>query len=143
MYFSRNIQLIALLISASSLLHAETGNMMDKHMSSDAPASHSGHMDLMKNMDTQLDVMKDMHQKMAAAKTDTERQSLTKEHFKVMQDSIAMMDKTGEERMKCMASKKGGESSAKKQRQMLDKHMKMMHSMMQMMNDHMGAVSKP
>jgi hypothetical protein len=42
-----------------------------------------------------------------------------------------------------MASKKGGESSAKKQRQMLDKHMKMMHSMMQMMNDHMGAVSKP
>ena len=117
--------------------------MMDKHMSSDAPASHSGHMDMMKNMDKQLDVMKDMHQKMAAAKTDAERQSLMKEHFKVMRDSIAMMDKTGEERMNCMAGKKGGESSAKKQRQMLDKHMKIMHSMMQMMNDHMGTVSKP
>jgi ATP-dependent Lon protease len=143
MYSTRKIQLIAMLISASSLLHAETGNMMDKHMSADTPVSHSRHMDMMKNMDAQLDAMKDMHQKMTAAKTDAERQILMKDHLKIMQDGMGMMSKHNEDGMHCLSAASHGKHSSRKHRQLMDKQMKMMQSMMQMMKDGMPVQSTP
>ena len=95
---------------------------------------------MMKKMDKQMDVMKDMHQKMSATTTDAERQTLMKEHFKVMHESMQMMNQQGNVNMRCMGD---GKTSSKNHQQIMEKHQAMMQSMMQMMNDHMGTMPKP
>ena len=52
-----------------------------------APPDHLAHMD------TQTKAMQAMHEKMMAAKTPEERNSLMAEHMKSMQDGMAMMEK--------------------------------------------------
>lgn len=46
--------------------------------------------------DQQMQMMQDMHQKMAAAKTPQERQALMAEHMKAMQGGMAMMCEMGQ-----------------------------------------------
>lgn len=46
-------------------------------------------------VDQQMTAMQDMHRKMMAARTPTERAALRKDHMKAMQDGMAMMGHMG------------------------------------------------
>ena len=85
-------------------------------------------------MDSQMNSMQEMHNKMMAAKTPEERNSLTAEHMKTIQDGMAMMN----------GMSSGGMSSMPKdmatRQQMMEKHMEVMQSMMQMMMDRLPPV---
>jgi hypothetical protein len=87
----------------------------------------------------QMKTMREMHQKMVAARTPAERTSLMKDHMKAMQDGMAMMgQKGGGMPMHCgdMPSKPGGPSVQKDMMQRMD----MMEMMMQMMVDREAAI---
>ncbi|WP_286758460.1 hypothetical protein [Ralstonia sp. RL] len=84
----------------------------------------------MGKMDAQMNAMRDMHEKMMAAKTPEERNALMAEHMKTMQDSMSMMNG--------MMSGKSS-SSQPPSPQMMQKQMEMMQMMMQMMMDRMGS----
>ena len=89
----------------------------------------------MAGMDSQMKSMQEMHNKMMAAKTPEERNALMAEHMKTMQDGMSMMN----------GMSSGGMSETPKdmagRHQMMEKHMEMMHSMMQMMMDRLPPVS--
>jgi hypothetical protein len=76
-------------------------------------------------MEAQMKSMREMHDKMMAARTPEERQALMAEHMKAMQDGMAMMG-----RMK--DGKPGGMSMNP---ETMGKRMDMMEMMMQMMMD--------
>ena len=99
-------------------------------------------------MDTQMKVMREMHDKMMAAKTPEARNALMADHLKTMQDSMRMMNGTADgmggmmgDRMGGMKSDmKGGLKSAMAARQqMMEKRLDMMQAMMQMMMDRQPA----
>ena len=106
------------------------------------PAADAG----MARMDPQMKAMREMHEKMMAAKTPEARNALMAEHMKVMQDSMAMMSGTGPGGMGGMAGMgdmkgmgpMGADMAA--HHKMMEKHMQMMHAMMQMMTDRMAAM---
>jgi hypothetical protein len=79
-------------------------------------------------MDKHMKTMQAMHDKMASAKTQAEREALMAEHMKLMQEGMSMMGG--------MAPGKAPASAAARQ-QMMEKRMDMMQSMMQMMMDRM------
>jgi hypothetical protein len=81
-------------------------------------------------MDAQMKSMREMHDKMMAARTPEERQALMAEHMKVMQDGMAMMG-----RMK--GGKPGNGMSMNPET--MGKRMDMMEMMMQMMMDREAA----
>lgn len=83
----------------------------------------------MAHMDPQMKAMREMHDKMAAAKTPEARNALMAEHMKLMQDGMAMMGGMGPMR---------GDMAARQQS--MEKRMEMMQSMMQMMVDRMQAM---
>ena len=86
-------------------------------------------------MDTQMKAMRQMHDKMAAAKTPEERNVLMAEHQKTMQDGMTMMNGMAPGGM-------GGMKGAMGMRhQSMEKRMEMMQAMMQMMMDRMPAVA--
>ena len=87
----------------------------------------------MARMDTQMKAMREMHDKMMAAKTPEERSALMAEHMKTMQDGMAMMKGMSPDGMAGMQ----GDATARSQ--MMEKRMEMMESMMQMMMDRMPA----
>jgi hypothetical protein len=91
-----------------------------------APKANS---DQMRKMDAQIKTMREMHDKMMAAKTPEERSALMADHMKSMQDGMAMMD-----------NMMGGKSADKATLppQMMQKQMEMMQMEMQMMMDRMG-----
>jgi hypothetical protein len=130
---------------------APTGNMP---MPIDGPDAQ------MARLDEQMKAMQAMHDKMMMAKTPEERSALMAEHMKVMQDSMALMGEIGPGGM----MGKGGMRAAGAntagipdiqdkdptdgdmgvQRQMMEKRMQMMQSMIQMMLDRMPpAPGKP
>lgn len=82
-------------------------------------------------MDMQMKSMREMHEKMMAAKTPEERQALMTEHMKSMQGGMAMMGQ-----MKTPDAKGGGKSMSP---EMMGKRMDMMEMMMQMMMDREAA----
>jgi hypothetical protein len=88
----------------------------------------------MAGIDSQMNSMQEMHNKMMAAKTPEDRNALMPEHMKSMQDGLAMMN----------GMSSGGMSGMPKdmatRHQMMEKHMEMMHSMMQMMMDRLPPV---
>ncbi|TAJ19863.1 MAG: hypothetical protein EPO47_02545 [Rugosibacter sp.] len=90
-------------------------------------------------MDAQMKAMKEMHEKMMAAKTPEERNALMTEHMKTMQDGMAMMNGMSTGGMKCdmKSSMKGGMAE---HHQMMEQRMEMMQSMMQMMMDRLPAM---
>ena len=100
------------------------------------PPDHLAHMDM------QTKSMHAMHEKMMAAKTPEERNSLMAEHMKSMQDGMKMMEGMAGPGMKSMSSMSGmsgmsGDMSA--HHAMMEKRMAMMQTMMKMMMDRMPA----
>ena len=101
-----------------------------------APPDHLAHME------TQIQAMQAMHEKMMAAKTFEERNSLMAGHMKSMQDGMKMMEGMAKPGMAGMAGMKGmsgmsAEMSA--HHAMMEKRMMMMQTMMKMMMDRMAA----
>lgn len=91
-------------------------------------------------MDAMMNSMKDMHDKMMAAKTPEERQALMDEHMKTMKDGMDMMGqmKGGQPSMG-MRGKEGMPC----QDDMMSKRMDMMEMMTKMMMDREAARSMP
>ena len=134
----------AALFAASTLIACNTAPSMP--MGSAAAQSMAkpdamGKMDMSK-MDAQMKQMRDMHEKMMAAKTPEDRNKLMAEHMKTMQDGMKMMEGMGGAGMSGMKGMPGGQAAAGDMpghHQMMDKRMEMMQSMMQMMMDRMPA----
>ena len=84
----------------------------------------------MKKMDAQMKPMREMHEKMMAAKTPEERSALTGEHMKAMQDGMSTMNG--------MMSHDKSVNLTPMPPSMMQKHMEMMQMMRQMMMDQMG-----
>ena len=87
----------------------------------------------MARMDSQMKAMHEMHDKMMATKTPAERDALTVEHMKIMQDSMTMMNGMSPGDMGGMK----GEMAAR--HQAMEAHMEMMQATMQMMMDRLPA----
>ena len=87
--------------------------------------------DRMAMMDKQMQSMREMHDKLARARTPEERQALMTDHAKLMQEGMNMMGGMGPGGM--------GMGSMANRQQMMEKRMEMMQSMMQMMMDRMQA----
>lgn len=84
-------------------------------------------------MNSQMMAMQAMHDKMMAAKTPAERDALTAEHMKVMQDSMTMMNSMSPGGMGGMK----GDMAAR--HQTMEARMEMMQATMQMMMDRLPA----
>jgi hypothetical protein len=97
------------------------------------PAAMAGRMAM---MDTHMKSMREMHDKMARARTPEERNALMAEHMKLMQDGMAMMGGMGPGGMRGMGAMSADGAG---HQQMMEKRMEMMQSMMQMMMDRMSA----
>ena len=87
-------------------------------------------------MNSQMMAMQDMHDKMMAAKTPAERDALTAEHMKIMQDSMTMMNGMSPGGMSGMAGMKGDMAA---RHQTMEARMEMMQATMQMMMDRLPA----
>jgi len=111
--------------------------------------SHGGMSMPMAGMEPRMSAMKDMHQKMMAAKSPAERQVLMADHMKAMQDGMAMMKEmhggmggmSGMAGMGGMADGKGMPADMAARHQMMTDHMAMMQMMMDMMMDRMPPAS--
>ena len=87
----------------------------------------------MARMDSQMKAMHEMHDKMMATKTPAERDALTVEHMKIMQDSMTMKNGMSPGDMGGMK----GEMAAR--HQAMEARMEMMQATMQMMMDRLPA----
>lgn len=105
----------------------------------------------MSMMDTKIQAMHEMHEKMLAAKTPEERSALMGEHMKTMQDGMGTMADMGMMGAMGAMGGKGGMGMGggmqgqmpldmATRQQMMEKRMEMMGSMMQMMMDRMPTV---
>ena len=95
-------------------------------------------------MDTQMKAMREMHDKMMAAKTPEARNALMADHLKTMQESMRMMNGTADGMGGMMGDRMGGMKGDMKgglkggmaaRQQMMEKRLDMMQAMMQMMMD--------
>jgi hypothetical protein len=96
----------------------------------------------MSKMDAHMNAMREMHDRMARARTPEERNALMPEHMKLMQEGMAMMGGMGPGGMRGMGGMGGMGSMSGDMaghQQMMEKRMEMMQSMMQMMMDRMPA----
>jgi hypothetical protein len=98
-------------------------------------------------MDVQMKAMHDMHEKMMRAHSPEARSALKSEHIQLMHDGMAMMSGMGSDGMSGMkgmhgmAAMPGGAQTSDglaTRQEMMEKHMAMMQSMMQMMMDGMS-----
>ena len=89
----------------------------------------------MARMDSQMKAMHEMHDKMMAAQTPAERDALTAEHMKIMQDSMTMMNGMSPGGMG------GTKSDMAMRHQAIEARMAMMQATMQMMMDRLPAPS--
>jgi predicted lipoprotein len=80
-------------------------------------------------MDSQMKAMREMHDKMMAAKTPEDRTALMADHMKTMQDGMTMMSGMSPGGMGSMKGDMAGHH------QMMEKRMEMMQATMQMMMD--------
>ena len=86
----------------------------------------------------QMKAMRDMHDKVMAAKTPEERNALMSEQMKLMQNGMTMMGGMGGMGPGAMMGGKPGDMAARQS--MMEQRMDMMQSMMQMMMDRMQSV---
>ena len=93
----------------------------------------------MARMDTQMQAMQAMHDKMMAASTPDARNALMAEHMKTMQDGMAMMKGMGGKGMAGMgmtgADPKAKPADMAQRQRMMEQRMDMMQTMMEMMVD--------
>jgi hypothetical protein len=112
--------------------------------------SHGGTPMPMAAMEPRMKAMKDMHQKMMAAKTPAERLALMADHMNAMQGGMAMMKEMhgGRQGMGGMAGMagmggmdhgKGTPAGMAQRHQMMTEHMATMQTMMDMMMQRMPA----
>jgi hypothetical protein len=106
--------------------------------------SHGGAPMPMVAMEPRMKAMKDMRQKMMAAKSPAERQALMADHMKAMQDGMAMMKEMnggmgGMSGMPGMDHSKGMPADMAQRHQMMTEHMATMQMMMDMMTQRMPA----
>lgn len=87
----------------------------------------------MARMDTQMKAMHEMHDKMMAAKSPAERDALTAEHMKIMQDGMTMMNGMSP------AGTSGMKGDMAARHQTMEARMEMMQATMQMMMDRLPA----
>ena len=87
-------------------------------------------------MDSQMKAMHEMHDKMMAAKTPAERDALTAEHMKIMQDGMTMMNGMSPGGMGGTGAMKGDMAA---RHQTMEARMEMMQATMQMMMDRLPA----
>jgi hypothetical protein len=92
-------------------------------------------------MDGKIKAMREMHEKMMAAKTPEERKALMGDHMKAMQGGMDMMTKMGS--MGGMQDKGGMPMDMMGMHTMMEKRMEMMTTMMQMMMDRMPTTPAP
>ena len=136
----RFLPLATALLAASTLIACNTapsmpmGSASAQGMGAPSQMGRMGAMDMSK-MDAQMKKMREMHEKMAAAKTPEERNKLMAEHMKTMQDGMQMMGGMGG----MAGTGMGDMKDMPAHHQMMDKRMAMMESMMQMMMDRMPA----
>ena len=90
----------------------------------------------MARMDSQMKAMHEMHDKMMAAKTPAERDALTAEHMKIMQDSMTMMNGMSPGGMGGTSGTKGDMAA---HHRTMESRMEMMQATMQMMMDRLPA----
>ena len=111
------------------------------------PKAPSMAKESMAAMDGQMKTMREMHEKMMAAKTPEERKALMDEHMKAMQDGMTMMGKMGStgamSGMGAGTKKDGMPMDMMAHHEMMEKRMEMMTTMMQMMMDRMPAPAAP
>ena len=125
-----------------------------KTIKASATKSPSMPNEAMGAMDGKIKAMREMHEKMMAAKTPEERKALMADHMKAMQDGMSMMEKMDSMGgMSMMGDMKGMASKgpdAKKNGMSMDmmehhdamqKRMEMMTTMMQMVMDRLPASS--
>ena len=79
-----------------------------------------------------MKAMHEMHDKLLAAKTPAERDALTAEHMKIMQDGMTMMNSMSPGRMGGSGAMKGDMAA---RHQAMEARMEMMQATMQMMMD--------
>lgn len=103
--------------------------------------SHGGAPMPMAAMQPRMKAMKDMHQKMMAAKSPAERQALMADHMQAMQDGMAMMKEKhgGMHGLGGMGHSKGMPAGMARRHQMMTEHMSMMQMIMDMMMQRMPA----
>ena len=109
--------------------------------------SHGGMSMPMAGMEPRMSAMKDMHQKMMAAKSPAERQVLMADHMKAMQAGMAMMKEMhgrshamgGMSGMTSMGDGKVMQAEMDKREKMMTEHRAMMQMMMDMMAQRMPA----
>jgi hypothetical protein len=128
----------AAVFAASSLIGCNTtptmpmGSASAQGMGAPGQTDKMGAMDMGK-MDAQMKKMREMHDRMAAARTPDERNKLMAEHMKTMQDGMQMMGGMGGTGSPGMGDMKDMPAH----HSMMARRMAMMESMMQMMMDRM------
>ncbi|MEO8859441.1 MAG: hypothetical protein ABI343_20850 [Burkholderiaceae bacterium] len=131
----RTLTLIASVSALGLLGCAQTpvGPAADGAPSSAAPGMPMGGQGgSMAQMDAQMKMMRETHDKMMQAKSPEERNALMVTHMKQMQDGMAMMG-MGSGGMAGMQGKSPMAGDMAARQQMMEKRMEMMQSMMQMM----------
>ena len=115
-------------VSAGAQTSPATGGAKPPSMPAHAASMPGGNpADRMALMDKQMQSIREMHDKLARARTPEERQALMTDQMKLMQDGMNMMGGMGPGAM--------GMGSMANRQQMMEKRMEMMQSMMQMMMD--------
>ena len=151
MTFSRSISIIALATAAATSTWAASDTLYDAHhpasattvlvaQATTAPTPGmgmgmgmgKGGMAGMRGYEEQMKAMQAMHDRMMAAKTPEERNSLMTEQMKLMHGGMGMMGGMGPGSM----AGKPGDMAARQG--MMEQRMDMMQSMMQMMMDRMA-----
>ena len=128
---------LALVISiASTLIACNTSPPMPMAMAAKPVAASPDHL---AHLDTQTKAMQTMHEKMMAAKTPEERNSMMAEHMKSMQDGMKMMEGMAKPGMAGMYGMGGMSPEMNAHHAMMEKRMAMMQTMMKMMMDRMPA----
>ncbi len=89
----------------------------------------------MAQMDNQMKAMREMHDKMMAAKTPAERDALTAEHMKTMKEGMGMMKGMGGMGGMAGTQAKGTPSDMTQRQTVMEQRMDMMQSMLEMMVD--------
>lgn len=115
----------AVALSGCAALQSDKNHAAHHPSGASAPAATPAQMDM------RMKSMQEMHERMMAAKTPTERQALMADHMKAMQDGMAMMGQ-----MKPPAGQGPGMSMSP---EMMGKRMDMVEMMMQMMMDREAA----
>ena len=129
----RLVPMTLVICIASTLVACNTAPPAPMAMAAKPVAALPDHL---AHLDSQTKAMQTMHEKMMAAKTPEERNSLMAEHMKSMQDGMKMMEGMSSVGMKGMSGM-SGEMGA--HHAMMEKRMAMMQTMMKMMMDRMPA----